>query len=196
MELNGYALVIKPGTENNGYVEIEHNTQYSVFLINNNPTRCDARLSIDGVVVGTLRVNPEDCIKLERGTTDNGKFTFYRLGSKEANQSKLSINESLGLIKCVFKPEDVDTYYENNTRGGGLEKSVTRSMGSGQSFAGGTGLSGRSNQKFSTASEIEHYDENKTTTIYLRLVCKDAPEIVDNIRPLRRNATDIPRPII
>lgn len=195
MELNGYTLAIRPGTENSGYVEMEHNTQYNVFLINDNETRCDATLSIDGVVVGIWRIEAEDSIKLERGVDDKGRFTFYKLGSREGNLSELVKNESLGLIECVFRPEDVDVdnYYDPLPE----TKSVTRGgvKCSGQS-AGGTGLSGRSNQNFGNANQIKRYADQKTTTIYLRLVCKDTPEIFENIRPLRKSATNIPRPII
>jgi hypothetical protein len=201
MELNGYTLAIKPGKERNCYIEMKHNTQYSVFLFNDNETRCDAKLSIDGVVVGTWRIEAEGAIRLDRGVDETGRFTFYKLGSREGELAQLIKNETLGLVQCVFSPEDVENYYEDNLRGGQIynpplnAKSVTRGGGDSLS-AGGTGLSGHSNQNFGKAKPIQHYNDQKTTTIYLRLVCKDVPEVVENIRPLRRSSTDIPRPLI
>jgi hypothetical protein len=195
MELNGYTLAVRPGTEDNGYVELEHNTQYSVFLINDNETRCDATLTIDGIKIGTWRIEAEDSIKLERGVADKGRFTFYKLGSKEGSLSGLRHDKELGLIKCQFLPEDIEIYRGGNQRNGTYqEKSVTESTRG--ISAGGTGLSGNSNQNFGTASFIRHYDDNKATIIYLRLGCKGSTEIVENIRPLKRNITDIPRPLI
>jgi hypothetical protein len=195
MELNGYTLAVRPGTEDNGYVELEHNTQYSVFLINDNETRCDATLTIDGIKVGTWRIEAEDSIKLERGVADKGRFTFYKFGSKEGNLSGLRPDKELGLIKCQFLPEDIEIYRSGNQRNGTYQdKSVTESTRG--ISAGGTGLSGNSNQNFGTASFIHHYDDNKATIIYLRLGCKGSAEIVENIRPLKRNITDIPRPLI
>lgn len=191
MELNGYTLIIRPGTENNGYVSLPHNTQYSIFLVNDNETRCDVRVFIDGTVVGVWRIDEEDSIKLERGVEDTGRFTFYKHGTKEAEQAELTANDDLGLIKCQFLPElkivPQEIHIGDVTRGGGVTRS---SQGSGMS-AGGTGLSGNSNQIFNRASQIANYDYDKVTTIYLRLVCENDP--VQTIRPLRKSSTNIPR---
>jgi hypothetical protein len=200
MELNNYLVGLDKGQENteNGYIELEHDTVYRVFLVNDNDSRCDAELSIDGEKVGTWRIESHDSIVLERPSASTGRFTFYRLGSKEGVKADLQTNQELGLLKCVFTPEryvqkvhsnllGTNPYYNENVSRG----STPKSFGGGQS-AGGTGLSGNSNQSFGKARPIEH-DFNNATTIYIRLVCKDAEP---NIRPLRSRATNIPPSLI
>ncbi|MCI5131036.1 MAG: hypothetical protein D3904_05810 [Candidatus Electrothrix sp. EH2] len=55
--------------------------------------------------------------------------------------------------------------------------------------AGGTGLSGKSEQEFRTAESLD-YDETGFVQINLRLVCK-----VDQPRPLTPSSTPIPPPL-
>lgn len=61
--------------------------------------------------------------------------------------------------------------------------------------AGGTGLSGKSYQDFLKIDSIRCYDEEKTTTIYLRLVaCKDEREDPVELKPFVKS-NPIPPPV-
>jgi len=108
MYLNSFSVRVPEGSEKtSGYVEIEHGKKYTLVLRNNHWVCCDAQVSIDGKDIGTFRVDPCSSIRLERMPDDDGRFTFYRKGSKEYIKSDLdnvSI-EDLGLIRVTFTPE-------------------------------------------------------------------------------------------
>jgi len=61
--------------------------------------------------MGTFRIAANSTMRLERKPDDDGRFTFYRLGSAEAGKSDLgSISENdLGLLKIVFTPGIIPT---------------------------------------------------------------------------------------
>lgn len=202
MYLNQYSVRVVGGNEAaGGYVEMSHGQQYSLSLRNDRLVRCDARVEVDGKHVGTWRIAANSSVTLERPAHDTGHFTFYKAGTPEARQ--VALNEyapELGLIRVVFTPEqaprplaaDAGAYgvasagvptYGTYTRS--LSAGITKSARS----AGGTGLSGRSNQQFYQADEIE-YDLTQQTVIHLRLVCKDGEP-----RPLTEYSTPIPPPI-
>jgi hypothetical protein len=106
MYLSGYSVRIPKGREDSqAYVRVKHGKHYKVVLSNKNNTRCYVNLSIDGKEQGTWIINPHSTIELERPSYDNGKFTFYELGSKEARKGGLQNNHDLGLITAVFTPE-------------------------------------------------------------------------------------------
>lgn len=191
MELNNFSLSISPGTElSGGYLQLEHNTQYSVVLANKRAVRCDAKVEIDGKHVGTWRIEQYNSIVLERPVHDNGKFTFYKLGSAEATKAGISEqNANIGLVKVTFTPErqvqpppppGIVAANFAPTRGGGVNRSLS---------AGGTGLSGESKQQFGDAVEID-YDYSQQTVIHLRLVAR-----VDEPRPLTPLSNPVPPPI-
>lgn len=207
MFLNNFSLRIVGGDEvPGGYVQMQHGQTYQLSLRNDHSTRCDAYVEIDGKHIGTWRIGSHDSILIERPAHDTGKFTFYQVGSSEAQQVGQSsvAHQDRGLVKVVFTPEKAYAppsfahyvapsagYYtqyksiddddvpqaamsSNNTR---AEKSVS---------SGVTGLSGHSNQTFSTVGAL-NYDMNRQTTIFLRLV------VVDNgPRPLTQYSTPIP----
>jgi len=108
MYLNQFSVRVPEGREStSGYVEIEHGKQYTLVLRNDRSERCDAEVSIDGKSIGTFRIEPHGNIRLERKPDDEGRFTFYRLGSDEAEKAELgcvSVSD-LGLIRVVFTPE-------------------------------------------------------------------------------------------
>jgi hypothetical protein len=154
MKLGKYELIVTGGVEDSvGYVLLAHGQRYCVELRNFTNRRCDAALSIDGILVGTFRIAPEQAVVIERPVHDDGHFTFYELGSHEARTASLARSNVLGLVQAVFKPE-----YET-------KEIVLCSSPS----SGGTGLSGKSSQEFGTASPIEHAPESEFVTISLRL---------------------------
>ena len=107
MYLNDFSLVIPQGRERpGGYVEIEHGTQYTLRLRNNHGVNCDARVEVDGKEVGVFRIGAHDSIVLERPSHDTGKFTFYKVNSREGKSIGLRKGDSnLGLISVTFTPE-------------------------------------------------------------------------------------------
>jgi len=180
MLLEGFSLVIPEGNETpEGYVEMVHDTQYTIQLTNNATCRmADVAIHIDGKHVGTWRLNPDSVIKIERPVNDTGKFTFYKYGTSESEKAGLKNNEMLGLITAIFKPE----YFPAITLGDLWDDD--------SNCTGGTGLSGESRQKFNTVKALK-YDSEGQVTINLRLVVtKDT-----GVRSLRPVSNPIPPPL-
>jgi hypothetical protein len=148
-----------------GVYEIAHATPYSIALANQHPNlRCDAKVWIDGTHVGTWRIPAASHIRLERPVNDSGRFTFFQVNTPEARQAGLDEdNPNLGLIRVKFMPE--------RPRGNILASGSA-------SEHGGTGLSGRSDQSFGSATSIDH-DETAEIIREIRLTASPA------IRPLR-----------
>ncbi|MGK7927526.1 MAG: hypothetical protein AB4290_20170 [Spirulina sp.] len=200
MQLNQFSVRITPGRETReGYVELEHNTQYQLNLGNLRPTRCDAKVEIDGKHVGTWRIERYRTITLERPAHDTGKFTFYELDTPEAHKIGLTEGDpNLGLIKVTFTPErEITPVPPAPSSNFSREAQMWRSSASSSKGfakkarkAGGTGLSGQSQQQFSNAQSIA-YDLSQQTIINLRLVAiaKDEP------RPLTPYSTPVPPPV-
>ena len=112
MYLNNFSARVTGGNENvSGYIEIAHGKQYTIVLRNDHNVRCNAEVNIDGKLMGTFRIAANSTMRLERKPDDDGRFTFYRLGSAEAGKSDLgSVSENdLGLLKIVFTPESMPT---------------------------------------------------------------------------------------
>lgn len=201
MLVNNYSVRIPEGIEDGGqYVVLAHKTQYTIVLRNNHPVRCDAYLEIDGKHQGTWRIKPQSTFSIDRPGHDKGKFTFYKLGSKEGNQVGLSEDDpNLGLIKVVFTPEkerpptkvisEPETYFSSSPQlySYGVQK---RQQPSRSFSAGGTGLSGESSQDFVEAEKMD-LEYSKSTTIHLRLVASD----VNEPRPLTTYSNPVPPPV-
>jgi hypothetical protein len=151
----------------NGVYEIAHATPYTIVLANqHDELRCDAKVWIDGNVVGTWRVEPASRIRLERPVNDTGRFTFFQTGTPEARQAGLDpANPALGLIRVKFMPEAPRGPHILASSPGSLED-------------GGTGLSGHSEQTFGSAAAIRH-DEFREVMSEIRLIPRP------HIRPLR-----------
>jgi hypothetical protein len=106
MYLNQFSVRIPEGHEKNGYVEMEHDTQYTLRLRNSRNVQCDARVEIDGKHIGTWRIYAGSSAAIEHPVHDDGRFTFYRAGSREAQQAGLHHGDpNLGLVKVTFTPE-------------------------------------------------------------------------------------------
>ncbi len=181
MRLNGFSLGVIGGYEkgNSGYVVLQHCQQYSLLMKNDRDVKCDVYVKIDGHKVGAWRIEANSHIVIERPVDDTGKFTFYKLDSNEAIKAALQTNNELGLISAEFKPEAEDLI-------------LGAPMRYDFKSAGGTGLSGTSEQQFTSISKIYNYDEDNITTIHLRLCCEND----NNPRPLKQRETPIPEPLI
>lgn len=191
MRLNNYSVQISQGQESkDGYVLMQHGTKYTITLTNNNQTRCNVLLEVDGKPQGTIRINAQSSITLERPIHVNGQFTFYKADSAEGHKVGLNADDpNAGLIKAEFIPEKMEYRREPSYEMYGTRESFnTRSYGASKGLsAGGTGLSGSSNQSFKQAERID-LDESKKTTIHLRLVAQE----IDEPRSLTPYSNPIP----
>ena len=186
MKLGDYAVQIQGGLERDtGYVEMAHNTKYKILLSNDSSLDCDAAVEIDGKEVGIWRVYSGKNIRIERPVHDTGQFTFYKLDSSEAGKIGLVRNDKLGLISVLFKPEKPPSPVMDNKDD--FDSFDFDDFAVDDSYsAGGTGLSGKSEQKFIDVQRLD-YNEAAFVQIHLRLVCND-----DEPRPLMPLSTPIP----
>jgi hypothetical protein len=179
MQHSDYSVKIPEGEElSEGYVSMTHGSPYTLRLENLGQRRCDAKVEIDGHDIGTWRVNARDSVVLERPAHDTGRLTFFKAGTAEGDRAGIVKNEKTGLISVTFIPES----------SGWSEGLCAAPLGDDYE-AGGTGLTGKSVQRFGTAEGIERA-ENEAFTIHLRLVAKS-----ESIRPLIPRSTPIPPPI-
>ncbi|PZU93408.1 MAG: hypothetical protein DCE90_16715 [Pseudanabaena sp.] len=176
MKLNGFSVTIAEGKEtSDGYVQMKHGTQYTILLQNESNRRCDAEVYLDDQQVGIWRINPFTTARIERPVHDHGRFTFYQVGTSEAIQAGISRNSSNGLVRVLFKPER-------------QQISVESAKMSRAAMAGGTGLSGHSDQEFTTVAALD-YSPQEFVTINLRLI-----SVADEPRPLFAS-TPVPPPV-
>lgn len=197
---NGYALEIEGGRMRpDGYVIMQHGKNYQVVMTNSNHTKCQASLTIDGEHIGNFLINPYQTIHVERPLHRNRKFTFYKSGTHQGNQSGIvSGAYNNGVVEVIFTPampdmfKDVVTYKtyicQNSNSSTQLGRKA-KQRGYGSSFTdceestpelsfgaaamsfqeGGTGLSGRSGQQFRSAPELE-LDNMSSVSLSVRLV--------------------------
>ncbi len=208
MFLNEYSVRVIGGNEvAGGYVEMQHGNTFQLSLRNNNPRRCDARVELNGVHVGTWRINSNSSITLERPAAGDGKFTFYRVGTPEARAVQAPGGESAaGLVVVTFTPELVRqtvtwsytsaiSTFNYNTADSIVSKGISEdapvAMAATPRSAGVIGQSGHSNQQYGTTGLIE-YDYAGQTVISLRLVVTGTD---DGPRPLAQRANPVPSPI-
>lgn len=208
MKLGNFELSVLPGRElAGGYVEMEHGTQYRLFLHNFGRTRCDAEVTIDGKPMGAFRISPSGMLTLERPANDSGKFTFYRSGSNEAAAIEMGniASSNLGVVSVKFMPERYIERPKSVLRAAGFGSTtvdcfsdeVSRSMNALPSreslTAGGTGLSGVSSQQFYEVASLD-YDPSGEVTINLRLVCSGVAA-ANEPRPLTPVSNAAPSPV-
>jgi hypothetical protein len=221
MYLNGFSVRVTShkGEQPGGYVLMQHGKHYRIVLHNHNNERCAAQVQVDGKDIGTFRINGNDSLTLERPAHDDGRFTFYKLGTPEAAQVGLDGSSSeLGLVRVTFTPEKhqepvqwiTTGTYAVGSAGGWYDSPTytschslgepTASLGGGargmsavsapkaqNCAAGGTGLSGHSDQHFHTVANLD-YDYTRQTVIHLRLVC----DMCQDPRPLTSYSTPVP----
>lgn len=210
MRLANFSVKIPQGKElDSGYVAMKHDTKYTVVLSNSGDVLCDAEVEIDGKSVGIWRIQSHDSILIERPVHDAGCFTFYKIGTREARKAAIVRSDKLGLITVLFKPErkpeppdfdddldsffsldeDVDDFclsYDDEDAYFDLDDAPFAEE---DLEAGGTGLSGKSEQKFRSVEPLD-YDETGFVQINLRLVCQ-----TDEPRPLTPVSTPVPPPL-
>lgn len=86
MRIGNCSVLIPEGRERGtGHVGLLHAAVYTIRLGNHYHDRdLDAEVSVDGKPVGLFRVCRSDNLTLERGISDNGRFTFLRAGTEDA----------------------------------------------------------------------------------------------------------------
>ena len=177
MKLADYRLGIPEAQElEDGYAVLQHGTQYTLLLVNDSDRRCDVKVTIDGNSVGIWRVNAQEEIHIERPAEDTGRFTFLKHGTAEGDAADLVKSEELGLISAEFRPE----------------RRMAPSLNAaplGDYDAGGTGLSGKSEQRFDNVRALD-FDPHEVTTIHIRLVSRRI-----EVRPLVPRSTPVPPPV-
>ncbi len=171
----------------NGYVRMRHGQVYAVCFANNLDRRADAEVSIDGLNMGTWRLQANQRACVERPATTQGRFTFYRADSSEGyavgsgqvsrgDKGKLSVSFYPEVLEQpVYEPEPGfhSHSYSNaapEAEGYVAPQAQKRAAPSHDDLnAGVTGLTGRSDQRFGRAGQIER-DYAQMVRLELRLV--------------------------
>jgi len=195
MQLGNYTLTIVGGEERliNGatYVNIQHGKTYKLAIRNNDWKRCNAEVTVDGKRINTWRLNGNSGVQIEGEPDSNGNvtglFTFYRLGTSDASIAQIADNNNTGLIQVVFTPEKPVLRDGSPISKGISNEPVYRGATTRGAHAGGTGLSGQSNQQFGSAGHMP-LDYNGQVTLSLRLMEFEPV----NLGPRPLNASPVP----
>lgn len=177
MRVGNYSVIVPEAVEReSGYAALPHDTQYTLKLASHEHRRCDAEVVLDGKSVGVFRLDPMGSVVLERPAHDAGRFTFYADGREEAFAAGILTveNENRGLVQVIFRPEKVLVPELTVVRGmsfskGGPRGQPVSGFADEKTNGGITGLSGHSNQTFTTVAPLD-VDESRVVTISLRLV--------------------------
>jgi hypothetical protein len=216
MIINRFSAKVFPGREEfGGYVRMNHAQTYSLILHNYWNERADAKVSIDGKEIGTFRIPANSSITLERPLNDEGRFTFFKQGTKKFAKAGLEQvpDEQLGLIRVEFLPEKPvqvtymntlpyyvwptppeNQYWITNTYNSSDTAQHTGSLCMASASPGGTGVSGHSDQNFGCTDAIWNPDFSRQTIITLRLVSVTDEELA-TVRPLVPWSNQVPPPV-
>lgn len=191
---NGFSIEIIPvnGSVNEfnrtgaKYVGLNNNSEYKIKLINQRDTICDVDVDLEGRHIGRWRINAHDDIVIERPAKINQKFTFFSETNRHAIEAGVNIGgEQNGLLKATFYPKKPyreepvmipESVSYQSARSANVTSSIRRSSPRG--FKSGVTLLGDySDQQFDTTRRLraDEIDWSNKTTIYLRLVVRDAP---------------------
>lgn len=220
MLVNRFSVRVVNGHETfGGYVQMTHGQTYSLSLRNSWGTRCDARVSIDGKDIGAFRIPANSSILLERPLNDQGRFTFFKQGTKKFSKAGLDHvpNDQLGLIRVEFLPEAYavlthtpvlpyyvatgpnpwhteEDYWITSTWNSSDTANVRGTCCMASASPGGTGVSGHSDQTFGGVDAIYNYDWSRKTIITLRLISVTDEELA-TVRPLVPWSNQVPPPV-
>lgn len=186
---NGYSLHVEGGeTKPRRYIVMRHGQQYKVVMGNQNSTKCQATLKIDGINMGTFLINPHQTISIERPLHRHKLFTFYETNKSYPSSFQTGIipgNRNNGVIEVTFIPENkikYQTILDSDPYKSCFCKSNTF-LGMRDSYMeGGTGLSGHSTQSFDKTDSL-YLDYNKQVTLTVRLVGENKLDYPD-VEPL------------
>jgi hypothetical protein len=164
------------------YFPIPNNSEYSIVLGNNGPTKCDVSVELDGIYVGLWRVEANNMLEIERPSGINKKFTFGEVKVNYDTYGKGGEHEfSNGKLKLIFTPEVKKAVNEPSIAIGGEQTSTLTldrtgnyvpDLNNQQYGSGSTRLGSYSSQTFNTVKPITDIDKAKVTEITARLVVK------------------------
>lgn len=210
MESSCFGLNIKNKRHDaNGYVAMQHKEQYAVLLKNGSNRRAKVTLKIDGDVIDTFIVWPFTTATIERPTDAPKKFTFYRTGTEEYHEVEgfTVSKENRGLVQAIFELEvetikplviayndvlrrgEKQSQAENDNRYKGSPESLEFSS---NASSGVTGLSGHSDQTFTTVRDFET-DHETMVEISLRLMTFSHDTSPEPLR--KRRGNPVPHPL-
>ena len=188
-----------PIIHENGVFALEHGTEYQVVLINHHEDkRANAKISIDGKLIGNMRLSCDSMTSIERPTDDKKarKLTFFAVDSEEGRAGNLSTsNVDLGKISVEIETEKIPEFIPNTMftttpfssgddiswddidggygyidyRGAGPDEGAGASEG-------GTALGEKSKQRFRTVAPMSV--ERTKTVIEGKMVLKVPPKVV------------------
>jgi hypothetical protein len=191
MRIGDYSVNIPEGEErSDGCIGLRHGQIYSIRLTNHGVSRCDAILKIDGIPMGVFRLNPRVVCTLERPPNDEGKFTFFALDTPEAKASQIQKDDETGLLQVEFRPEEKVSDFRPIRASLAPPGAQSSNLG-----AGGTGLTGRSNQHYTTATNIVYDKESEFVLISLRLGNMYCSSTEPRPLPGRKLSNPVPPPL-
>lgn len=195
-----------------GYAGLAHKETYKLRFKNDSDERIVAATKIDGKEVGNWVIGAHQTVDIDRPVEIAKLFTFLAKGTKEAKQAQLGkvAEDDLGLVSVTFTPEKKKEFAIRTPRwndddllrsslslqalGGARRGETAKSFG-----AGGTGLSGHSDQSFRTVSFDG--DDVRNVTLNLRLVHDKARTTKPDFQPLgggntpASGSTPVPPPV-
>lgn len=188
-----------------GVVGLMHGETYALQIVNRDTRRLGADISIDGKVIGKFVVDPGKAATFEKSPEigGDGKFTFYGSKTLEALGARLDEVDSadLGLVQVTLQREGLNPLSIMKTLdlggdrfpslGGFNDPPVTMGIRRPNLSSGGTGYSGRSDQRFSSTSFFP--DSNFTpVTVSLRLGLDRERNVADINEVSRGASTPVP----
>ncbi|CAH6419542.1 Hypothetical protein POVR2_LOCUS46 [uncultured virus] len=176
------------------YVSLPSGSIYSLHLVNNGNTQCDAVVMIDNTKVGTWRIEAGDSITIDRPANINRKFTFVDESSSVARQTGNRVgDENNGLIKIAFKPAKQEQARSSPRLAGARAAAPTIMRAYSPRLSSGvTVLGDRSDQEFNSISSLRdsEIDWAGVVEINIRLVVRaSSRQRYVGLAPYTRNDT-------
>lgn len=157
---------------------VPHESTYGITLNNERDVACDAKMSIDGLAVGTFRLEPFQSWTIERPEKNDKAFVFVREQSKEATEGSVTTGKSEnGLITVIFEPalpvrtKRCRAPSNHTSRGVNKVTKMGITLESCTKVARGATVMGQATgQEFHDAGPLGEIDVANRTTIHVRLV--------------------------
>lgn len=165
------------------YVPLRDGSEYGIYLSNENKTKCDISVTIDGKSIGNWRLEAYSQASIDRPVDIARRLVFCKVDSS-INEVNNNIDEMFvnGQIEVTFTPEIYKTNasasvpvpygaYDANLSFDG-KGMYTPDLGAGYE-GGSTKLGNVSSQVYDTRVQfITDVDANKITTMSVRLIAQ------------------------
>ncbi len=187
VQSGGYSLTVSAGAEDgNGYVRLRDGQVYQICIRSERSERSDVELNVDGLSIGTFRLNPYSNVCLERPSGSRGNFTFYKADSYGGVMSGSGVvgRTQRGLVSANFIPERAAQPMLRSAPAMGRMAAPEAGAAGAMTFgapaptaqqfdpnlsSGVTGLTGQSSQQFAQTQPIQR-DNARAVSLELRLV--------------------------